>query len=285
MSTGTPMVNAWIFLNEDEPAGTNYDSPNSCYQTLIQNDVYRAVDLLLVCFAEIVPAGDGTYTIQIGDSAHPGGLTNQEYLQYIVRDARQNNPNVQIGVTLDYGNGSGISQIFPDPSNPDAQSAGAFAANLVAFLRANGLNGFDLDWEYPISSDTTQGQFATLINAVGAAFGQQPQKYYLTISPAVADNLDATAVNGYVDFVNLQLYSGFTYPAAFTGIGINQGLLAYGAKFESGYQTAQAAVKDNQANYHYPIYTSWRLNSNNFVFEQAQQQALYDLVFPVAARG
>lgn len=25
------LVNAWIFLNEDEPDGTNYNSPDSCY--------------------------------------------------------------------------------------------------------------------------------------------------------------------------------------------------------------------------------------------------------------
>src|SRR5215207_8356764 len=115
MSTSTPMVNAWIFLNEDEPAGTSYDSPDSCYQTLIQNDVYQSVDILFVCFGAVVPAGDGTYTMQIGDASHPGGLTNQDYLQYVVRDARQNSPDIQIALTMGYGNGSDISQIFPDP--------------------------------------------------------------------------------------------------------------------------------------------------------------------------
>ena len=27
-----PMCNAWILLNEDEPPGTNYDSPSSVFQ-------------------------------------------------------------------------------------------------------------------------------------------------------------------------------------------------------------------------------------------------------------
>ena len=32
MRNNSPLVNAWIFLNEDEPAGTNYNSSNSSYK-------------------------------------------------------------------------------------------------------------------------------------------------------------------------------------------------------------------------------------------------------------
>ncbi len=35
------LVNAWILLDEDAPGGTNYKSPNSCYQRLIQNNIYQ----------------------------------------------------------------------------------------------------------------------------------------------------------------------------------------------------------------------------------------------------
>lgn len=67
------MVNAWIYLNEDEPLGSTYDSPDSCYQRLINNDVYKAIDLLSMCFVETVPtsettvpSGDGSsYTLQM----------------------------------------------------------------------------------------------------------------------------------------------------------------------------------------------------------------------------
>jgi hypothetical protein len=89
-----------------------------------------------------------------------------------------------------------------------------------------------------------------------------------------------------VDFLNLQLYSGFTSPSDFRGI--NKQLFAYGAKFEAmksvtnpaarGLQTAQEAYRDNSANYHYRIFTNWRLNSGNFEFEQDQQKALHKLV-------
>jgi hypothetical protein len=180
MSTTAPMVNAWLML-QDEPAGTNYNSPSSCYQALIRNEVYQSLDVLFICFAKTVPDGNGACTIEIPPGTHPGGLTSQQYLQYVVADARRINPDIKICVTLGYGSGTNISQIFPDPANPDGPSAAAFAANLLAFLQENQLNGLDLDWESPISDLTTQAQFAAFVNAVGAAFQAQDRS---TTSPS-----------------------------------------------------------------------------------------------------
>lgn len=284
MNANNQLVNAWIFLNEDEPQGTNYNSPNSCYQTLIKNNVYQSVDILYLCFvttlptsSDTIPTGDGSsYTIAMGAPAH-----NQPYMDNLLHDAPLNNPNIKIAVTLQYGDGSVLSNIFSNTNFSDQENADNFAANLMAYLQSFGLDGFDLDWESPVSDVTTKNQFALLINAIGKVFQQQTNKhYYLTLSPAEVGHLDATAVNDNVDFVNLQLYSGFTDPSDFTNAGVNAAKFAYGAKFESGYQTAQQAFDDNQTTYQYPIFTNWRLNSDNFQFEQTQQQLLYQLVFP-----
>jgi GH18 family chitinase len=291
------MVNAWMLVIEDDPAGTNYNSPDSCYQRLIKDNIYRAVDLLYLGVAETVPtsaktvpAGDGSsYTIQISSADdHRNGLTNQDYMNYIMRDAKKSNPKIKIAIMLDYGNPNALSQIFPDPANPAAASADKFAANLMSYLKHYGLDGFDLDWESPICDDTTQAQFRLLIDAIGAQFKRQTDKhYYLTLSPASPGNLDVGAVNRNVDFLNLQLYSGFTSPGDYNGV--NPGLFAYGAKFEAdqpstewgeGHQTARQAYDDNQANYKYSIFTQYRLNSQNFGFEQKNQKELYALVFP-----
>ena len=174
----TKMVNAWIFLNEDDPQDTTYNSPTSCYQRLIKNNVYQSVDLLYLCFATTIPTsaksippGDGSsYTIEMGASTHRDGLTNQDYMNYIIRDSKKSNPNIKIAMTLEYGNGNVLSQIFPDPANPDQQSADKFAANLMSYLKHYDLDGFDLDWERPICDTTTQAQFRLLIDAIGAQF-------------------------------------------------------------------------------------------------------------------
>jgi len=291
------MVNAWMLVIEDDPAGTHYNSPDSCYQRLIKENIYRCVDLLYLGFAETVrtsaktvPAGDGSsYTIQISSgNDHPGGPTNQDYMNYIMRDAKKSNPKIKIAVMLGYINRDWLSQIFPKPETPDAASADKFAANLMSYLKHYGLDGFDIDWEYPIASYTSPEQIRLLIDAIGAQFKRQTDKhYYLTLSPDSKVNLDADAVNRNVDFLNLQLYAPHTSPDDFKGI--NPGLFAYGAKFEAngqstewgeGHQTAQQAYDENEAKYKFSIFTQWRLNSQNFGFELANQQKLYALVFP-----
>ena len=65
-------VNAWIYLNEDEPPGTNYNSTNSCFQTLINNKTYNSANFLGIAFFAVTPAVNGD-TIEIGCSTHEGG--------------------------------------------------------------------------------------------------------------------------------------------------------------------------------------------------------------------
>jgi hypothetical protein len=299
MATTTPLVNAWIFLNEDEPVvngqPVGYNDPLSCYQTLIQNNVYQAVDILNLSFvttlptsASTIPTGDGSsYTIEMGaiSPPHPGGLTNQDYMNNIIRDSRANNPEIKLAVTLNWGDANVLSNIFLNTNVTPQQNAENFAANLTAYLNAMGLDGFDIDWESPISGSITTEQFALLSDAIRASFDTVTDRHlYLTLSPAEVGNLDADAVNRDYDFVNLQLYSGFTDPGEFTSIGVDQALLAYGAKFESNFQTAQEAY-DGYVAGGYKQITQWRLNSDNFEFEQNSQKELYRLVFPTAAKA
>jgi len=295
------LVNAWIFLDEDEPKNTNYTDANSAYQRLIQKDIYQSVDILFICFGTTVPTGpttvpvgDGSsYTITISPSSHPGGLTNQDYLNYILRDARKVNPNIQILVTLDWSDPTILSNIFSNPHFTSQENANNFANNLVQYLRYYSLNGFDIDWEPPISESISSDQFALLINAIGDLFYQTSkvtgQKYYLTLSPSEVGNLNPNAVNHQIDFLNLQLYGGAS-PNDFITAKVNENLLAYGAKFEAdlpvnnptamGYQTAKNAYQENNKNYQYSIFTNWRLNSQNYIFEQTQQRKLYQYVKP-----
>lgn len=290
MTTNANLVNAWIYLNEDEPEGTTYNSPNSCYQTLIQNNVYQAMDILYMCFVETVPtssttipAGDGSsYTIVMGNAPH-----NQVYMENILRDAPQNNPNLKFGVTLDYGGaGTQISSIFSNPNYTPEQNAANFAQNLLKYMQHYGLTGFDVDWEWNLSTVTTTDQFKTLFKAIGEVFQQQSEQYYLSISPATNDHTDVDTINNYIDFVNLQMYYSTGLPSRFKGV--NQNLFGYGVKFEAngqttnpwytGNQTALNGYQLNTANNHFDTYINWRLNSQNFMFEQTQQQVLYGLV-------
>ena len=181
---------------------------------------------------DTVPVGNDTaYTIIMDPVPHSDGLTNRDYMSNVISDARRNNPNIKIAVTLNYGAGLLISNIFSTSNYSPEEAAEHFAANLMVYLKTYDLDGFDIDWEYPISRTTTKEQFILLVNAIGAEFRQQTNKhYYLTLSPAEVGNLDAEAINNYVDFVNLQLYSGFTDPNTFENVGVNSDLFAYRCK-------------------------------------------------------
>lgn len=126
-------INAWIFLNEDEPPKTNYNSPDSCFQSLIKYKVYDSVTSLGIAFFEVVPATKGS-TIKMGDSSHPGGLTNQDYLNYVLRDARQVNPNIKFLATMVYSGDNTLASIF-SPGGNEQEEATNFANNLVAYLK------------------------------------------------------------------------------------------------------------------------------------------------------
>jgi hypothetical protein len=206
-------------------------------------------------------------------------------MDWLIQDARSANPNIKLLVTLGYGSDE-ITQIFAGPQSGWQQAATAFADNLVAYLQNYGLDGFDVDWEAPLSDNGTSQQFQLLFTAIRQAFNATGKRYYLTLSPAAVGTLDAGTINSSFDFVNLQLYSGFTCPGEFLSAGVNQDLLAYGAKFEPNngvpYQTAQQAVAFYAPScgdqLQYSIFTNWRLNSGNFQYEQAQQMILYQLV-------
>ena len=291
MNTPSRSVNAWILLSEDDPQGTSYTSPTSDYQSLITYGVYKYVDMMSLCFAVTVPApaqpgAPPSYTIAIQTANHPAPYTNQDYMNFVIRDSRAANPNIKILITLDPADGGNwLSMIFSGDQSQWQSQAESYANNVVAYLQANKLDGFDIDWEYPLSTNTSQAQMSLVLQELRKAFNTPSKTYLLTLSPAVADNLDGAVVNDTVDFLNLQLYSGFTNPQEFTNAGISKSLLAYGAKFEwnnhlKPYQDAQSAYQGYSSG-DYNVITQWRLNSNDYQFEQAQQMILYQLVYGI----
>lgn len=281
-------VNAWIYLDEDEPKGTGYTSLNSSYQSLVNNNVYKNTDMVMICFFAVLPDSNGYYTIDIGNAGtvHPDGSTTAQYLQYTIQDARAQNAGVQLLATINY-NTNTLSQIFSSDQSQWATEAANFAANATNYLVSNQLNGLDIDWEGSFATAISKQQFSILFNAIRQAFDSTSGSYlYLSFSPAEVGNLDVSTMNSCFDIINLQLYSGFTAVGSFVDIGINPLLMAYGAKFESNFQNANNAYDEAQhgfkfkgQQYIYNNITQWRLNSNNYEFEQGQQVLLYELAY------
>jgi len=306
MSIPKKNANAWLLIGEDNPSGSSYKTPGSCYQTLIDFGVYKSTDQVNLCFyitvptgATTVPAGDGSqYTLELGNATdtHPDGSTNQQYMDWAIADSRASNPDIKLFAMLGYDKAY-ISQVLNQGGTSPTQrqqNATHFANNLVQYLVHYDLDGFDVDWEAPLYDNnyTTKDDFKLFFSAIRTSIDQynssnpKARQLYLTLSPAYTTNMDVDTVNDHVDWLNLQVYSGFSDPSTFLNYGIDKRLLQYGCKFESmgngivtPKQTAvEAYAGYSDPNWEYVLAINWRLNSGNFHYEQASQIFLAEMI-------
>ncbi len=283
-------INAWILLSEDEPKESNYNSPDSCFQSLIKYKVYERTNFLGIAFFNVVPSPNGGSTIEIGSKAHPDGLSNQDYLNFVIRDARNANPNIKLLATMGYGATQSLASIFTPNGDPQ-QEASDFANNLVNYLSSNGMNGIDIDWEPDLSNDMTKTQFKILFSTIRSVFDSQKVKFYLTFAPAwPTASTDYDTVNSSFDFISPQLYDGRSL-SSFLDAGMSPDLMGYGAQFEPGnskpnrsaqqvHSQVTAGFSHQGTDYNFQEIFMWRLNSGNFQFEQGQFLILHELFNP-----
>ncbi|MCG8328541.1 MAG: glycosyl hydrolase family 18 protein [Chitinophagales bacterium] len=260
-------IGAWIDSELHPPGATSPSSPNSDFVSMRLNNVYETLDYLNIAWFGIDMTNPKQPTIKTGNTG----------LSMIVTDARNQNSNIKIFGTLAW-----TSQILSDLQTiiSDPTVLNNFATNIATFLGNNHMNGFDIDWEPPISS-LKPTQCAAWLNALRKAFGST---YFISISPSTTMGLDATAVNNNCNIINIQSYAGIS-PSAFTSIGITPSLLGFGAKFETQgsapFQNAYQAYKQyiagftaNGNSYSYNTICTWRMDSGNWSFEQGQQLLL-----------
>lgn len=261
-------IGAWIDSELHPNGATTPASPNSNFVSMRLNNVYKSLDYLCIAW----------YGVDMTNPKQPTIGTGNKGLQMIVTDAKTQNSNIKLFATLAFTNEilSNLQTIIDNPTTLQA-----FATNIATYLGNNNMNGFDIDWESPISY-LSSTQSSAWLKALRQAFGST---YYISISPAVADNLDGNTVNNTCDIINLQNYSGFTNPDDFVNIGINPSLLGFGAKFETSggspfqnafqaYQQYEAGFTANGKTYPYNTICNWRLDSDDWAFEQGQQLLL-----------
>ncbi len=262
-------IGAWID-SEQHPAGSP-SVPNSNFVSMRLNNVYKSLDYLNIAW----------YGVDMTNPQQPTISTANPGLQMMITDARAQNPNIKIFATLAW-----TDQILKDLKTiiNNATTLKAFATNIASYLGSNKMNGFDIDWEPPIS-DLTSVQCAAWLNALRTAFGTT---YYISLSPCTTDNLDVVAVNTNCDIINLQSYYSSSLPDDFVNYGIHPSLLGFGAKFESisewdpnpfqnafeAYQLYTAGFTGNNTTYPYNTICTWRMDSGNWSFEQGQQLLL-----------
>lgn len=141
----------------------------------------------------------------VSDSFDGVRIDNPERLRAIVA-MKQSTPDVKVMLSIG-GWGSGhFSEMAADNNNRNS-----FARDCMHKIKEYGLDGIDIDWEYPTSNEAgissspaDKSNFTLLMHDIRNAIGKD---YLLTFADyADTTYVDYRAVMTYVDFVNLMTY-------------------------------------------------------------------------------
>lgn len=223
-------------------AGTYYPLYNEGVEQWIEptdSTPFDKVSDVFAAFAHAYPQGKGgVLAFEQGQPKEP------ERLQSLEKFARAKNPHVKVLITL------GWAKHDWDPIAADYQNnAGLFVPSVVAFLRQNKLDGFDIDDEGiggnsgSIDQPDFDGVIAQLRSALDKAAKEDRRKYDLVITPAGNNSgggirgtqIDANNLLNF-DWINLQTYwdsdwsdkmiadlESLAYPRKSIAVGVDTG--------------------------------------------------------------
>lgn len=136
----------------------------------------------------------------------------------MLNDLKSLNPDLKILISV---GGWNWSDKFSDTASTDA-SRTAFAKSCVEFLVQYGIDGIDLDWEYPVGGGLPTNSkrpldkqnFTLLLKEIRQKLDEQELKdnkqYLLTIAGGASyyylNNIEPTKIKEYLDYVNIMSY-------------------------------------------------------------------------------
>jgi chitinase len=133
-------------------------------------------------------------------------LNSLSHFTAVVAKAKANGAKIFMSI-------GGGSNIFKDATS-SATGRNTLIKNIMGYVRQYALDGVDMDWEFPTTSDGTHAQFTALMKELSDSC-HRDRKYYLTaaITPGkyaggIRDGVE-NAVFGYVDWFNVMVYDDF----------------------------------------------------------------------------
>ncbi|HXI01340.1 MAG TPA: glycosyl hydrolase family 18 protein [Sphingobacteriaceae bacterium] len=122
----------------------------------------------------------------------------------VISKARSN--GVKVGISV-----SGASSVFVSLA-ANAASRTTLVKNILAFVKQNNLDGVDMDWEYPRTTDGSDVTYTALIKELSDTLHNNNKYLSAAVTPAVyagsvRDGFKTENI-GYIDFINLMMYDG-----------------------------------------------------------------------------
>ncbi|MFF2154688.1 glycosyl hydrolase family 18 protein [Paenibacillus chitinolyticus] len=160
-----------------------------------------------------VPANKLTHIFyafaDVANNGVSGGDTSQ--IAQLVT-LKQKNPDLKVLISV---GGWGRSDGFTSAASTDANRT-AFANSALQYIRANKLDGIDLDWEYPTTADKQNytlflKKLREVLDAGSAADGRTGnKKYEITAAMGASEygvqGIDLGGVHPYFTFINIMTY-------------------------------------------------------------------------------
>jgi chitinase len=131
-------------------------------------------------------------------------IENPAKLQQLVSLGHANNTKVLIAIG---GWNNGDDSAF-EALAANAGTRTAFVNNVMGFVNQYGLDGVDMDWEYPDAGASATNFTALMAQLSGALHGQGKLLTAAVVSGGGTANGVQPAVFGHVDFLNIMTYDG-----------------------------------------------------------------------------
>ena len=140
-----------------------------------------------------------------GSNVNDGRATSEDRLRSIV-ELKKQKPSLKVMLSVGGWGSGNFSEMAADETNRLA-----FAAECKRVIQQFGLDGIDLDWEYPTSSAARissspedKNNFTLLMRDIRNSIGRD--KLLTFASASNAGYVDFKAIEPYVDFVNIMTY-------------------------------------------------------------------------------
>lgn len=132
---------------------------------------------------------------------------------------KNQNPSLKVLVWVGGAYSPGFSEMVLNHANRKK-----FIQSLKSVLETYGLDGIDIDWEFPSAHNRERQHFSQLLHEIRREYQREHRTYLLSVAVAAPEGIvfyayDIEEINKYADFVNIMTYDYHFYSPStpFTG--------------------------------------------------------------------